>query len=141
MILCRFVFRFGSLDIIGLHRGSALASIVRGDTLIDNVVFRINIFCVRPLIFETNTVQYYVQSTIFDNWENYVVEILNVLRSVRKPYLRASYHVYKIGCLLVRRISLLAAQLFVIAIENILREGVGNLTSKKSKSRLNEVWC
>ena len=43
-------------------------------------------------------------------------------------YLRASYHVYKIGCLLVRGISLTAAQLFVIAIENILRRGVGNLT-------------
>ena len=43
--------------------------------------------------------------------------------------------------LLVRGMSLPAAQLFVIAIENILREGVGNLTSKKSKSRLNEVWC
>ena len=36
-------------------------------------------------------------------------------------YLRASYHVYKIGCLLVRGISLPAAQLFVIIIENILR--------------------
>ena len=36
-------------------------------------------------------------------------------------YLRASYHVYKIGCLLVRGISLHAAQLFVIFIENILR--------------------
>ena len=55
--------------------------------------------------------------------------ILNVPRSVRKPYLRASYHVYKIGCLLVRGISLPAAQLFVIAIESILRGGGGNLTS------------
>ena len=36
---------------------------------------------------------------------------------------------YKIGCLLVRGIFLPAAQLFVIAIENILRGGVGNLTS------------
>ena len=36
-------------------------------------------------------------------------------------YLRASYHVYKFGCFLVRGISLPAAQLFVIAIENILR--------------------
>ena len=44
-------------------------------------------------------------------------EISNVPRSVRKPYLRASYHVYKIGCLLVRGISLPVAQLFVIAIE------------------------
>ena len=35
--------------------------------------------------------------------------------------IRASYHVYKIGCLLVRGISLPAAQLFVIAIESILR--------------------
>ena len=41
--------------------------------------------------------------------------------SVCKPYLRASYHIYKIGCLLVRGISLPAAQLFMIAIENILR--------------------
>ena len=36
-------------------------------------------------------------------------------------YLRASYHVYKIGCLLVRGISLPVAQRFLIAIENILR--------------------
>ena len=43
-------------------------------------------------------------------------------------YLRTSYHVYKIGCMLVRGISLPAAQLYVIAIENIFRGGVGNLT-------------
>ena len=49
-----------------------------------------------------------------------VNEILNVPRSVCKPYLRASYHVYKIGCLLVHGISLPAAQLFMIAIENIV---------------------
>ena len=41
--------------------------------------------------------------------------------SIRKPYLQVSYHVYKIGCLMVHGISLPAAQLFVIAIENILR--------------------
>ena len=35
---------------------------------------------------------------------------------------------YKIGCFLVRGISFPAAQLFVIAIENILRGGVVNLT-------------
>ena len=49
--------------------------------------------------------------------------------SVNPLYLRASYHVYKIGCVLARGIPLPAAQLFVIAIENILRGGVGNLTS------------
>ena len=58
-------------------------------------------------------------------------EISNVLRSVRKPYLRASYHVYKIGCFLVRDISLPVAQLFVIAIENILR-GVCGQSNKKA---------
>ena len=57
-------------------------------------------------------------------------EISNVPRSVRKPYLRASYHVCKIGCLLVRGISLPAAQLFVIIVENILRGCVGNLTRR-----------
>ena len=36
--------------------------------------------------------------------------ISNVPQSVRKSYLRASYHVYKIGCLLVRGISFPAAQ-------------------------------
>ena len=61
---------------------------------------------------------------IFDVREDCVNGISNVLRSVRKPF-RASYHVYKIGCFLVRGISLLAAQLFVIAIENILRAGGG----------------
>ena len=58
--------------------------------------------------------------------------ISNVPRSVlRDMYLRASYRVYKIDCLLVRGISLPAVQLFVIAIENILRGGVGNLTREK----------
>ena len=47
------------------------------------------------------------------------------MHGISKPYLRASYHVYKIGCLLVRGISLPVAQLFVIAIENILREVCG----------------
>ena len=36
-------------------------------------------------------------------------------------YLPESYHVYKLGCLLLHGIALPAAQLFVIAIENILR--------------------
>ena len=85
-------------------------------------------FCVCPLIFETNTVQYQVRSTIFLNREYCVLEISNVSRSVRKPYLRASYHVYKIGCFLVPGIFLPVAQLFVIVIENILRGCVGNLT-------------
>ena len=43
--------------------------------------------------------------------------IVNVSRSVRKPYLRVSHHVYKIGRFLVRGISLPVAQLFVIVIE------------------------
>ena len=50
--------------------------------------------------------------------------------SPNPTYFRASYHVYNIGCLLERGISLPAAQLFVIAIENILRGCVGNLTRK-----------
>ena len=49
-----------------------------------------------------------------------MTEISNVPWSVRKPYLRVSYYVYKIGCLLVRGISFPSAQLFVVAIENIL---------------------
>ena len=64
-----------------------------------------------------------------------MTEMSNVPRSVGKLYLRASYHVYKIGCFLVRGISLPAAQLFVIVIENILRGGgVGNLTRYREKS-------
>ena len=51
----------------GRRHGQSPWFIVRGRTylrffrvmpLIDNMVFRINIFCVYPLIFETNTVQY-----------------------------------------------------------------------------------
>ena len=53
---CRFVFRSGSLDIIGLHRGSALTSIVSGDALIDNAESQINIYCVGTLIFKTKTI-------------------------------------------------------------------------------------
>ena len=99
--------------------------------LIDNVVFQNNIFSVCPLIFETNTVQYYVRSSIFLNREYCVTEISNVPWSVRKPYIRASYHVYKIGCFLVRDISLPVAQLFVIAIENILRGWCGQFNEEK----------
>ena len=84
--------------------------------------------------------QYQVQSTIFDNWEDYVHGILNDPQSVRKPYLRASYHVYKIGCLLVHGISLPVAQLCVIVIENILREYVGNSTRYLLLS-LSESMC
>ena len=51
------------------------------------------------------------------------------MHGISKPYLRASYHVYKIGCLLVRGISLPVVQLFVIDIENILRGEGGNVTS------------
>ena len=68
---------------------------------------------------------------MFSIREYCVVKISNVPWSVRNSYLRASYRVYKIGCLLVRGISLPAAQLFVIAIENILRWCVGNLISKE----------
>ena len=56
-------------------------------------------------------------------------------------YLRASYHLYKIVCFLVRDISLPAAQLFVIAIENILRVGVGNLTSYCGVGGLHCISC
>ena len=44
-----------------------------------------------------------------------------MFRGLSSGYLWASYRVDKIGCLLVRGISLPAAQLFVIAIKNILR--------------------
>ena len=52
--------------------------------------------------------------------------------SANPTYLRASYlyHVYKIGCSGARHI-LSVAHLFVIAIENILLRGVGNLTSTR----------
>ena len=69
---------------------------------------------------------------------------MSISRSVRKAYLRASYHIYKIGCLLVRSISLPAAQLFVIAVENILRVcGGGNLTRRNEQvdKRTNGQLC
>ena len=66
---------------------------------------------------------------MFSIREYYVVKILNVPRSVRKPYLRASYQ-YKIGCILVRGIALPAAQLFVIAIESILRGVCGQFNKR-----------
>ena len=49
--------------------------------------------------------------------------------SVNLISVRVIMYVYKIGCFLMRGISLPAAQLFVIAIENILRCVCGNLTS------------
>ena len=67
-------------------------------------------------------------------------EISNILRSVRKPYFRANYHVYKIGCLLVRGISLSVAQLFLIVIESILR-GVCGQFNKIKKSDFQQLYC
>ena len=88
--------------------------------LIDIVVTSFDT-CIDTLIFETNNIILCKSEVpIFSIWEYCVVKISNVSRSVCKLYLRASYHVYKIGCLLVRGISLSAVQLFVIAIENIL---------------------
>ena len=89
---------------------------------------------VGTLVFETNNVILSPKYNIFEsgvlccrNFERLFTQLL-CSRSVRKPYFRASYRVYKIGCLRVRGISLLVAQLFVIAIENILWVCVGNLT-------------
>ena len=48
LCMCRFVLRSGSLDIIGLHRESALTPIVHADALIDNVVLQINVFVLAP---------------------------------------------------------------------------------------------
>ena len=55
--------------------------------------------CVCTLIFETNNA-ISAKSVVlyFDYWEDYVVEILNVPRSVRKTYLLLSCPVYKIDC-------------------------------------------
>ena len=103
-------------------------STVRGDTLINNAVPQINFFCWHPNTYSKRK-QYKVRDKIFDIRENCVNGISNVSRSFRKLYLRANYHVYKSCCFLVRGISLPAANLFVIAIENILRVGVGNLTT------------
>ena len=49
--------------------------------------------------------------------------------SIREPYLRVTLSVICFDWFLVRGISLPVTQLFVIAIENILRWGVINLTS------------
>ena len=107
---------------MGLHRGSTLTSFFCGDALIDNVVLQVKVACVGTRIFETNNaILHKSKVQCFHNWEYRVGTISNVPRSVRKPYLRASYHVvYKVGCLLMRGISLPVAQLFVIAIESIL---------------------
>ena len=43
-------------DVIEYKRRAALMSIVRGDTLINNAVSKINVFCVGTLIFETKTI-------------------------------------------------------------------------------------
>ena len=52
---CRFVFRFGSLDMIRLHWGS-LTSISRGDTLINTVALQLHVFRVGTLTFDANTI-------------------------------------------------------------------------------------
>ena len=44
----RFIFRFGSFDIIEFKWGRALMSIFCGDTLIDNAVSQINVFVSAP---------------------------------------------------------------------------------------------
>ena len=50
---------------------------------------------------------------------------------VRKPYHWASLSVSCFDWFLVRGISFLSVQVFVIAIENILQSGVGNLSSRQ----------
>ena len=86
------------------------------------VVVRFDTF-VCTLIFEMNNV---ILSPKYNNFDSGVLCCQNFECSAVCPsrYLRASYHVYKIGCLLVHGISLPTAQLFVIAIENILQGGV-----------------
>ena len=69
-------------------------------------------------------------SNIFSNREYCVYEISNVPRSVlRDISVRVIMYIKLVVSNLVRGISLHAAQLFVIAIENILRGCVGNITS------------
>ena len=80
--------------------------------LIDIVVVRFNT-CDCTLIFEMNNV---ILSPKYNIFESGVLCDRDFEFSVVCPsgYLRANYHVYKIDDLLVRGISLLAAQLFVI---------------------------
>ena len=56
--------------------------------------------------------------------------------SPNPTYFRASYHVYNIGCLLERGISLPAAQLFVIVIKNVLWGVCGQFNKRKASDRL-----
>ena len=65
-----------------------------------------------------------------------------MIASVRKPYLLASYHVsIYFDWFLVCGISLPAAQLFVIAIENILRGCVGKLTRSLVCQYITDMHC
>ena len=126
---CRLIFHSGSLDIVG---GDASL------TSYDNTSYQYSSGSIRRFCLHPNIRDKYCKTKsevkIFSNQEYQLYEISNVLWSVRKPYLRASYHVYKIDYLLVRDISLPAMQFFVIAIENILRECVCNLTSQSNKN-------
>ena len=76
---------------------------------------------------------------MFEYWGllSFVSEISQFLQSVHEPYLRASYHdvckVCGFDWFLVR-CSSLPAQLFVVAISDILRIGVGNLTTTGDQS-------
>ena len=49
-VLCagRFVFRFGSYEIVEFKRGAVLMLIVHGDTLINNAMSQINVFVSAP---------------------------------------------------------------------------------------------
>ena len=99
-------------------------------SLIDIVVVRFDTF-VCTLIFETDNAILSPKYNIFESGELYCRDFeCPVVCSL--GYLRTSYHVYKIGYFLVRGTSLPAAQLFVIAIENILRGWVGNLTRRNT---------
>ena len=69
-VLARVIpfFLSGSLDIIVLHWESATTSIIRDDTLIDNVVFCKSMIYVRTLIFKTNAIlspKYVIQVILF----------------------------------------------------------------------------
>ena len=99
---CRFVFRFGSIDIVGGYASLTTVMIL----LIDIVVVQFDAF-VCTLTFETNNVILSPKYNIFIIG-SIVLAGFWMFRglSVNPTYLWASCHVCKIGCLLVRGISL-----------------------------------
>ena len=100
--------------------------------LINKTILQIDGLCWAPTIQDKSNINSEVQYSIIGR-TTYVFKILNVSRSVRKPYLRASHHVcILIGCWCTAFPFLRRNCLWLpLRVSSIIQRAVGNLTSTR----------